>query len=166
MKKSVLCCPLTSKWTDIFFRTVLHSFKQCVIYANFSPDSDKTACSLDKAILWIENSYFSQNQQFEIKNMLVDLSSNNKQLFASQDVNLWTGVVWMHCDVFISCLASHSDGTHSLPRIHWWVSDVMLHFSKSDEESNLSTSRMVCGWVNSQQIKHFGQTTLKNTILR
>ncbi len=30
----------------------------------------------------------------------------------------------------ISCLDSHSDGTHSLQRIHWWTSDVMLHFSK------------------------------------
>ncbi len=24
-----------------------------------------------------------------------------------------------YCDVFISCLDSHSDGTHSLQRIHW-----------------------------------------------
>ncbi len=31
----------------------------------------------------------------------------------------------------ISCLNSHSDGTHSLKRIHWWASDVMLNFSKS-----------------------------------
>ncbi len=36
-----------------------------------------------------------------------------------------------YCDVLISCLDSHSDGTHSLRRIHWWASDVMLHFSKS-----------------------------------
>ncbi len=33
--------------------------------------------------------------------------------------------------VFISCLDSHSDGTYSLQRIHWWASDVMLNFSKS-----------------------------------
>ncbi len=26
---------------------------------------------------------------------------------------------------------SHSDGTHSLQRIYWWASDVMLNFSKS-----------------------------------
>ncbi len=26
---------------------------------------------------------------------------------------------------------SHSDGTHSLQRIHWWASDGMLHFSQS-----------------------------------
>ncbi len=34
---------------------------------------------------------------------------------------------WNHvdyCDVFISCLDSHSDGTHSLQRIYWWASDV------------------------------------------
>ncbi len=35
------------------------------------------------------------------------------------------------CDVFISCLDSHSDGTHSLQRIHWWATNVNLHFSKS-----------------------------------
>ncbi len=34
-------------------------------------------------------------------------------------------------DVFISCLDSHFDGTHSLQWIHWWASDVMLNFSKS-----------------------------------
>ncbi len=36
-----------------------------------------------------------------------------------------------YCDVFISYLDSHSDGTHSLQSIHSWASDVMLHFSKS-----------------------------------
>ncbi len=36
-----------------------------------------------------------------------------------------------YCDVFISCLDSHSDGTHLQQRIHWWTSDVMLNFSKS-----------------------------------
>ncbi len=36
-----------------------------------------------------------------------------------------------YCDVFIRCLDSHSDGTHSLQRIRWWASDVMLNFSKS-----------------------------------
>ncbi len=36
-----------------------------------------------------------------------------------------------YCDVFISCLDSHSDGTHSLQRIHWLATDAMLHFSKS-----------------------------------
>ncbi len=33
--------------------------------------------------------------------------------------------------VFISCLGSHCDGTHSLQRIHWSASDIMLNFPKS-----------------------------------
>ncbi len=63
------------------------------------------AFSLEKAILWIEDSS-------EVKNVLMDL--------------LWTSS-GLHVDycIFISCLDSHSDGTHSLHRIHRWV---MLNF--------------------------------------
>ncbi len=43
----------------------------------------------------------------------------------------WCGLLVDYCDVFISCLDSHSDGTHSLQSIHWWTSDVMPNFSKS-----------------------------------
>ncbi len=41
------------------------------------------------------------------------------------------GLLVDYCDVLWAILDSHSDGTHSLQRIHWWASDVMLHFSKS-----------------------------------
>ncbi len=41
------------------------------------------------------------------------------------------GLLEDYCEVFSSCLNSHSDGTHSLQRIHWWASDRMQHFSKS-----------------------------------
>ncbi len=58
----------------------------------------------------------------------------------------WSGVDY--CDVFISCLNSHSDGTHSLQRIYWWASDVMGNFSISEEETNSSTSWVFWGWVN------------------
>ncbi len=34
-------------------------------------------------------------------------------------------------NVCICCLDSHSDGTHSLQRTHWWASDIRLNFSKS-----------------------------------
>ncbi len=37
----------------------------------------------------------------------------------------WSGVDYS--DVFISCLDSHSDGTHSLQRICWWARDVILN---------------------------------------
>ncbi len=80
------------------------------------------------------------------------------QLSVSQDVNWCTGVVWITCDVVISCLDSHSDGTHSLQSIHCWTSDAMLHFSKSYIETNSSTSWMTRGWVNHQHIFSFGWT--------
>ncbi len=52
--------------------------------------------SPEKAKLWIEDSYFSQKQRFEVQNILmVDLFLTNTQLLASQDINWWTGVVWI-----------------------------------------------------------------------
>ncbi len=64
-----------------------------------------------------------------------------------------------YCDVFISCLDSHSDGTHSLQRIHWWASNAKLHFYKSKntkkhEETNSSTYLMA--WVFTSVNVHFG----------
>jgi len=92
-----------------------------------------TDVSLEEALLWIVDAYFGQKWQFNLKNVpIMDLFLIIMQLFTSQDVNWWTGVVWMdYCDVIISCLDSHSDGTHSLQRIHSWASDIMLHFSTS-----------------------------------
>ncbi len=52
-------------------------------------------------------------------------------VWTESDVLEWCGYLVDYCDVFISCLDSHSDGTHSLQRIYWWVRDAMLHFSKS-----------------------------------
>ncbi len=48
----------------------------------------------------------------------------------------WCGLLWC----FISCLDSHSDGTHSLQSIHCWASDVMLHFSKKQTHLHLEWS--------------------------
>ncbi len=125
---------------------------------------------------------------FQIKIILMlDLFLTNTHLFASRDINWWTGVVWInvmclsdsHCDgthslqsihwlsfwrhpftaehpltliltAPIHCRASidsHSDGTHSLQSIHCWDTDVMLHFSKSDGDTNSFTSWMTRGWV-------------------
>ncbi len=59
--------------------------------------------------------YFGQSDG--LKYLKSPLFLTNAQLFPSQHDNWWTGVVWITCDVFISCLDSHSDGTHSLERI-------------------------------------------------
>ncbi len=45
-------------------------------------------------------------------------------------INWLTGVLCVTRGL-LWCFDSHSDGTHSLQRIHWWASDVMLNFSKS-----------------------------------
>ncbi len=62
---------------------------------------------------------------------MIDLFIINMWLFTSQDINLWSLVDYW--DVFISCLDSHSDGTHSLQRIRWWAcaKNVMQNLSKS-----------------------------------
>ncbi len=73
------------------------------------------------------------------------------------------GLLVDYCDVFISCLDSHSDGTHSLQRIHCWANDVMLHFSKSDEETNSPTSWMTWEWV---YFKFWLNYSFKNDCLR
>ncbi len=81
--------------------------KRCLIWAYFSPDSD------EKLILWIISLKLKKHSSLH------------------QTWLKWFGLLVYYCDVIISCLVSHSDGTHSLQSIHCWASDVMLHFSKS-----------------------------------
>ncbi len=78
----------------------------------------------------------------------MDLSLTNTQLFTSQDFYWWTEVLVDYCDVFISGLDSHSDGTHSLLRIHWWASDAMLQFSNSVDKVSYIINYMIVGaWI-------------------
>ncbi len=53
-------------------------------------------------------------------------------IFLVQDIKWWTAVMCLdYWNVCICCLDSHSDGTHSLQRTHWWASDIRLNFPKS-----------------------------------
>ncbi len=101
---------------------------------------------------WATQDHFSWKQLLEMKN-IVHLAAFHKTLMD------WSGVDY--CNVFISCLDSHSDGTHSPQRSHWWASDAMLHFSKSDEETNSSTSCMTWVRVKFQHIVISGWTISK-----
>ncbi len=66
---------------------------------------------------------------------MMDLYFTNTQLSASQDIKWLTGAMFVdYCDVFISCLDSHSNSTHSLQRIHWWASDVMLNLFSNEKQ--------------------------------
>ncbi len=48
---------------------------------------------LEKAILWIEGSYFSRKQWFEVKKKCV--SGGFVSYKHAEDINWWTGVVWI-----------------------------------------------------------------------
>ncbi len=96
--------------------------------------------SLQEALLRIMESYFGQKRRFEVKNVLMDLFIINAQLLSSQDVNWWTGVVWITCGL-LWCF-------YQLFGLSFWrdpfTADSM-HFSKSDEETISSTPWMA--WV-------------------
>ncbi len=72
--------------------------------------------------VWLHNDPFndglvSYKHSFSLHKMLIDGLES-------------CGLLVDYCDVFISCLNSHSNGTHSLQMILWWASDVMQNFSK------------------------------------
>ncbi len=74
---------------------------------------------------------FFQTIRFSLHKMLID--------------GVGCGLLVDYCDVLINCLDSHSDGTHSMQRIHWWTA---IFFQICfDEETNFSTSWMARGWV-------------------
>ncbi len=76
--------------------------------------------------------------------IIVQIADKNtiKHRLQVKTLNMLKYYLWIIVRFLISCLNSHSDGTHSLQSIHWWASDVMLIFSKicSDEDTNSSTS--------------------------
>ncbi len=90
------------------FRSV---FAWSILLSMHISDSEESF-SLEKAILWTE-CYKHLNNAFEV--------------FTSPDANCWIGVVvWIICGL-LWCFYQlfHSDGTHSLQRIHRWASDVI-----------------------------------------
>ncbi len=135
VKKVHLLLSLT--FTDIF----VSACKRCLICAYFSPDSDETTFSLEKVLLLYKTQIDANNSL--ILNYFFMISYKHVAFLIIRQLLDWSGVDY--CDVFISCLDSHSDGTHSLQRIHWWASNVIIYFSKSDEETKSSTSQMAWG---------------------
>ncbi len=54
---------------------------------------------LEEVLLW---THFSQKQRFDVKmSLMMDLFLTNMQPFASQDVNWWTGGVWITCGLLL-----------------------------------------------------------------
>ncbi len=59
----------------------------------------------------------------------MDLFPTKSQLFTSQDVNWWTGVaiLWCFYQLFGLSIWRHP---FTIQRIHWWLSDGMMNFSR------------------------------------
>ncbi len=71
-------------------------------------------------------------------------------LLSSQDINWWTGVVWITCGL-LWCfyqLDSHSDGTHSLQRIQWWAK------GKDVTQSMVTHTLNLCSAFNPSKCAH------------
>ncbi len=64
------------------------------------------------------NAFWSKAMSF-CKKISIDLIDRPKSC----------GLLVHYCDVFIRCLNSHSDGTHSLQRTHWWASGAQWSIS-------------------------------------
>ncbi len=87
----------------------------------------KWKIALEEALLWIMNWYFSWKQQFEVK-MMMDLFLTDTQLFASQDVNWWCGLLWCFYQLF-GLESWRHPFTAEDPLVNKWCN--AIHFSKS-----------------------------------
>ncbi len=106
--------------------------------------------SAEKAI-WIEDSYLSQKQQLEVKNMDLFLLTYNFSLH-----KMLTSVMWITCEL-LECFYQFlglSFWRHPFTaeeRIHWWTSDVMQNLSKyvpiKKKTQTVSTSWMAWGFL-------------------
>ncbi len=88
-----------------------------------------------------------------LNTLILDLFLSNNHLFSSQDVNWWTGVVWITCGL-LWCfyqLFGLSFWWHPFtaedPLVSKWCNVTFLQIC-SDEETNSSTSWMAWEWAN------------------
>ncbi len=107
-------------------------------------------------ILWIQDLYFIQKQWFEDKSILMmDLFFTNRQLFTSQDINWWTGVLWITCGLLFcyyqlfGLLFWRHPFTAEDALVSKWHNATFLQIC-SDEETISSTSLMAWGWQHFQ----------------
>ncbi len=100
------------------------------------------------SILWIID-YFGQKQHYKGKNaLMMDLFLTNMQLLASQDIKLWTGVVWISV-MFLSAVWTliltapiHCRGyideqemkCYISPELFWRKKQTLYHLGMSEGE--------------------------------
>ncbi len=108
--------------------------------------------SLKEVLLWIMDSYFGQKWWFTVKNaLMMDLFLTNMQLFKMLIDGLeWCRLLWCFYQLFGLSFWRHPF-TAEHPLMSKWCNAQFLQ-NCSDEETNSSTSWMIQGWVNCQQI--------------
>ncbi len=134
MSKSAFHCWLYSVWLCMWQINLPWPWKQSKTALNKYVDrfwcERKTGdgfFSLYEALLWIMDPYFSQKQCIDL---IMDLFLTNTQLFTSQDVNWWTGVVWITCGLLwyfhqlvglcLDILTAPIHCRGSIGEIWWW----------------------------------------------
>ncbi len=131
-------------------KIVQNSSKQICWWILMREDNRGWTFSLEEVLLWIME-YFGQKQGLKLK-QYNDGFLTNMQLFTSQDVNWWTGVVWITCGL-LWCfyqLFGLSFWRHPFtlkdPLVSKWCNATFLEIC-SDETTNSSTSLMAWQWV-------------------
>ncbi len=100
--------------------------------------------SLNETLLWITNSNYCRKQWFKCLNNGFVCYNHAAFYFTRCSLMDWSHVDYLWVIVmFLSAVWTHSDGTHSLQRIHWWARDIMFNFSKSV----LMQSSLIFGWT-------------------
>ncbi len=116
------------KWKQ--FKTILNWYAGDILMCE--QNRGWTSSPEETLLLWTR---FGQKQCFKVKTQTCSFLLKKTWIDGLESCGLLVDC----CDVFISCLYSHSDSTHSL-QIYWWASDVMLHFFKFVQHTNSSTS--------------------------
>ncbi len=108
-------------------KTFQTSSKQICQWILMWKDSSWWTFPWRKNYYWFWTHILSRNDGLNLKcfNDGCVCKKKKKKMFTPQYINWCTGVMWI-----TTVMDSHSDGTHSLQRIHWWLSDVLLNFSK------------------------------------
>ncbi len=87
----------------------------------------------------------------------MDLFLTNMQLFTSQDLNWWTGVVWITCGLLWCFYQMFGLSFWRHPLTSKWCNAIIFQIH-SYEETNSSTSWIAYGWIHFQQIVILGWT--------
>ncbi len=125
--------------------------------------------SLENAILWIEDLYFSRKQPFKNKNdLMMELFITNQQLFASQGVNWWTESSWLLVDYYdvLSAFYQLSFWRHPFTAedsmVSKWYNTKFLHICRRNKLIYILNPWT---WVHFPQTFIFGWTISLTTFL-